>query len=187
MLRYPILRNGLAAFLVAFGASPVLAQEYKARLNGFFEIGALNANTGAILTNGTGRLRLDVDGNSATYSLTYSGLGSNVTQAHIHFGKVHVAGGVFVFLCSNLGNGPAGTPACPAAGGTVTGTMTPASIVAVPGQNITQGDFGTLLAALGSNTAYANVHTVTFPSGEIRGQVQPSNDEEDDQAKGGNR
>ena len=53
---------------------------------------------------------------------------------HSH-GKVHVAGGVFVFLCTNLGNGPAGTPACPATG-TVSGTITADSIVTVTGQNI---------------------------------------------------
>jgi hypothetical protein len=65
-------------------------------------------------------------------------------------------------------------------GGTVTGTITPASIVAVPGQNIKAGDFGALVAALDSNTTYANIHTVGFPAGEIRGQVQHSNDDEDE-------
>jgi hypothetical protein len=185
MVRYPIISSSLAVFLTAFAAGAV-AQEYKARLSGFFEIGALNNNTGAILTNGKGKLTLDVHQNSATYSLSYSGLGSNVTQAHFHFGKVHVAGGVYVFLCSNLGNGPAGTPACPATGGTVTGTITAGSILAVPGQNITAGDFGALLAALGSNTTYGNIHTVKFPAGEIRGQVQHSNDDEDE-GRGRNR
>lgn len=180
MLRYPIIRICLALVLAAFLGEQAVAQEYKARLNGFFEIGALNNNTGAILTNGSGKLALDVGQNSATYTLTYSGLGSNVTQAHLHFGKVHVAGGIYAFLCTNLGNGPAGTPACPATGGTVSGTITPASIVAVPGQNITAGDFGALLDALGSNTTYANIHTVKFPAGEIRGQVQHSNDDEDE-------
>ena len=177
----PMIRSGLAAVLVVLGASTALGQEYKARLNGFFEIGALAGPTGAILTNGTGKQRLDLDRDSASYSLTYSDLSSNVTQAHIHFGKVHVAGGIFAFLCTNLGNGPAGTPACPPGGGTVTGTITAASVTAVPTQNIAQGDFGAVLAALGSNTAYANIHTTKFPAGEIRGQVQLSNDEEDGQ------
>ena len=186
MLRSLLIRSGFLAVLLVFAAGTSTAQEFKARLSGFFEIGALNNNTGAILTNGTGKLTLDVDQTSATYTLSYSGLGSNVTQAHIHFGKVHVAGGIFAFLCTNLGNGPAGTPACPVAGGTVTGTITPASIIAVPGQNITAGDFGALLAAVGSNTAYANVHTVKFPAGEIRGQVKQS-DEDGDEGQGKGR
>jgi CHRD domain-containing protein len=186
MRRSLLVRNGLVAALLVIAAGTATAQEFKARLSGFFEIGALNNNTGAILTAGTGKLSLDVGQNSATYTLTYSGLGSNVTQAHIHFGKVHVAGGIFAFLCTNLGNGPAGTPACPAAGGTVTGTITPTSIIAVPGQNITAGDFNALLAAVGSNTAYANVHTVKFPAGEIRGQVKLS-DEDGDEGQGNGR
>jgi CHRD domain len=178
MRRYLLIRSGLAALLLVLGAGIAAADDFKARLTGFFEIGPLNNNTGAILTTGTGRLALDVDHNSATYSLTYSGLSANVTQAHIHFGKVHVAGGIFTFLCTNLGNGPAGTPTCPAAGGTVTGTITAASILAVPGQNIPAGDFSVLLAALKSNTAYVNVHTVHFPGGEIRGQVQEASEDD---------
>ena len=180
MLRYLLIRSGLAGLLLVLAAGAAAAQEYTARLSGFSELGALNAETGAILTNGTGRLRLDVDQNSATYSLTYSGLTSNVLQAHLHFAKVHVPGGIYAFLCTNLGNGPAGTPACPPTGGTVTGTITAASILAVPGQNITAGDFNALLAALSSNTTYVNVHTNNFKSGEIRGQVQTREEDQDE-------
>jgi CHRD domain len=181
MLRYPI-KLSLTVALATLMAGPALAQEYKAQLNGFFELGALNAETGAILTNGIGKLTLDVDpnGQTASYSLTYSGLTSAVLQAHLHFAKVHVPGGIYAFLCTNLGNGPAGTPACPNPSGTVTGTITPASILAVPGQNIAAGDFTALLQALSSNTTYVNVHTNNFKSGEIRGQVQLANDDEDE-------
>jgi hypothetical protein len=132
MARDLLIRGALVSLLLGFAAGVASAQEYTARLSGFFEIGPINNNTGAILSNGTGRLHLDVDQNSATYSLSYWGLTSNVLQAHIHFGKVHDAGGIFVFLCTNLGNGPAGTPACPTTGGTVTGTITAASVIAVP-------------------------------------------------------
>jgi CHRD domain len=157
-------------------------EEYSARLNGFNVTGALPsvanpaAETGAILTDGTGTLQLDVDKKSqmATYTLTFSNLSSDVTQAHIHFGKVHTPGGIMVYFCTNLGNGPAGTPMCPASGGTVTGTWTAASVVAIPGQNVTAGKFDALTDALTSNTAYANVHTTNFKAGEIRGQVRKS-------------
>jgi hypothetical protein len=164
----------LAAATIGLLAAAANAQEYHARLSGFNEVGALNAETGAILTNGRGTLDLVLNRNAstATYTLTYSDLSAAVTQAHIHFGKVHTPGGVFVFLCTNLGNGPPGTPGCPAGGGTVTGTMTPVSILAVANQNITAGDFNVLVEALGSDTAYGNVHTAKFPAGEIRGQVR---------------
>jgi hypothetical protein len=188
MRRYLIIRCGLAALLLATGARVAAAQnaathEYDAQLSGFFEIGPINNNTGAILTNGSGKLSLVVEQNVAEYSLSYSGLTSNVTQAHIHFGKVHDAGGIFVFLCTNLGNGPAGTPACPLGSATVRGTITAASILAVPTQNVPAGDFGVLLAALTSDTAYVNVHTAKFPGGEIRGQVE-LHEEDKDQGKG---
>jgi hypothetical protein len=177
-----------AVALATLSVGPVWAQEYRARLNGFNELGALNAETGAILTNGTGTLTLDVDPNSQTarYKLTYSDLSSTPTppaqvlQAHLHFAKVHVPGGIYAFLCTNLSNGPAGTPACPNPSGTVTGTITPASILAVTGQNITAGDFTALLRALRSNTTYPNVHTNNFKAGEIRGQVQLAPEDEDE-------
>ena len=73
----------------------------------------------------------------------------------------------FVFLC-----GGGSKPACPAAGGTVTDTITAADVLAVPEQGITGGDFSDLLRILKSGNAYVNVHTVNHLGGEIRGQVK---------------
>src|SRR5437899_12285909 len=147
----------LAAAVVAFSASYAYAEEFFARLNGFQELGAQNNETGAILSGATGTLNLKLDKNSgtATFTLTYSNVGTTppktgtVTQAHIHFGKVHSAGGVLVFFCTNVSNGPAGTQtqACPLNGGTVTGFFTSASVVAIPGQNVNAGDFDALVDA----------------------------------------
>ena len=170
----------LATTVVAFSGGYVHAEEFFARLDGFQELGALNAQTGAILSDGRGTLQLDLDkaSQTATFTLTYSNVGTTspktgtVTQAHIHFGKVHSSGGVMVFFCTNLGNGPAGTQSCPANSGTVTGTFTAASVVAIAGQNVNAGDFDALEDALTSNTAYANIHTTALPAGEIRGQVR---------------
>jgi hypothetical protein len=64
----------------------------------------------------------------------------------------------------------------------VTGTWIAGSVVAVPGQNIKAGDFNALIAALESDTAYGNIHTVLFPNGEIRGQIrQPKNNQNQNQ------
>lgn len=161
---------------------PANAEDFSAKLSGFQQIGSLGAGeTGAILSPAKGTLEVNLDKNAhvVSYKLTYSGFVNTVTQAHIHFGKIHVAGGIMVFLCTNLGNGPAGTPTCPAAPeGTVTGTLTPASVVAITGQGVTAGNFDALVAALESDTAYGNVHTNIFPAGEIRGQVRRA--EQDD-------
>jgi hypothetical protein len=61
----------------------------------------------------------------------------------------------------------------------VTGTITGANVQAIVGQNVLAGDFDALLAALQSNTAYGNIHTQLFPSGEIRGQIRPHDREHD--------
>jgi CHRD domain len=167
----------LAGGIVALSGSLAHGQDFSARLTGFEEIGGLGAGeTGAILSDGKGTLSLDVDKKpqQITYRLTYSGLSAAVTQAHIHFGKLHVAGGIMAWLCQSATNQSptAGTPTCPATGGTVTGTLTAASIIGPTAQNVTAGDFDAITDALNSNTAYANVHTVKFPAGEIRGQVR---------------
>jgi hypothetical protein len=153
------------------------SNEFSATFSGFEEIGSLTAPTGAILSNGQGQLTLIVDPGKqfVNFQLTYSGLSSNVTQSHIHFGKEHVAGGIMVFFCTN-GTPPSPPtpkpPACPSTGGMVSGTITSANMLAIAGQNVPGGDLTPLLAALQSNTAYGNIHTTMFPSGEIRGQIQ---------------
>lgn len=169
----------VVACAIALGAGPARADNghdhFSAKLSGFEEVGGVGAGqTGAILSAGTATLDLHLDRNAQTltYTLEFSGLGADVTQSHIHFGKRHVGGGVMVFFCSNLGNGPAGTPACPAGGGTVTGTVMAAGVVGPAAQGVTVGDFNAVVEALDSNTAYANIHTTKFPAGEIRGQIR---------------
>jgi hypothetical protein len=173
MPHYKLLSAALIAGGVAFSTSYAHAEPFVAALSGFNEIGALAGPTGAILSNGRGSLHLDLNRQARTleFWLTYSGLSSPVTVAHIHFGKVHVAGGVMVFFCGGGGQGD-----CPASG-TVHGIITAANVQAIPGQNVTAGDFDAVEDALTTNTAYANVHTSNFPAGEIRGQIRGGNDD----------
>jgi hypothetical protein len=123
-------------------------------------------------------VELDDSARTLTYELAYTGLEGNVLQAHIHFGKRAVNGGVTVFLCGTATNpGPAGTPACPTPGGTVRRTVQASEILApatgspaVP-QGIEAGNYEELAAALRSGHAYANVHSTKWPGGEIRAQI----------------
>jgi len=171
---------GTAALMLL--CSSANASDFSARFSGFQELGELNAETGAIFSPGKATLDLDLNRKTQVlkFRLTYSGFPSStaITQAHIHFAKIHVAGGIIVFFCSNLGNGPAGTQGCPTPNGTVTGTIAPASVLGIATQNVTAGDFNALVAALESNTAYANIHTAKFPAGEIRGQIVKSGEDE---------
>jgi len=176
-----LTRMFLAGSIVALSGSLVHAQDFSARLNGFEEIGGLGAGeTGAILSDGKGTLSLDVEKNLITYKLTYSGL-TDAQQAHIHFGKLHVAGGIMAWLCQSAAkpSPTTGTPTCPATSGTVTGTLTAASVIGPTLQNVMPSDFDAVTDALNSNTAYANVHTAKFPAGEIRGQVRRGDRDEE--------
>ncbi|HTS32241.1 MAG TPA: CHRD domain-containing protein [Bryobacteraceae bacterium] len=108
------------------------------------------------------------------YSLFYANMSSPVSQAHIHFGANNTNGGVMLFLC-----GGGSKPACPASG-SVTGTITAADVSVLPSTNgdsvipqgIQPGDLAGMMSAIQAGKTYVNVHTNTFPNGEIRGQVQ---------------
>lgn len=172
----------LVACALALAAVPARADRdhdrFSAKFSGFEEVGGVGAGqTGAILSGGKATLALDLDRQNQVlgFTLEYSGLGAPVTQAHIHFGKRHVGGGIIVFFCSSLASPPAGTQACPAGGGTVTGTITPASVIGPAAQGVTPGNFDALVEALDSDTAYGNIHTTAFPAGEIRGQIRRGN------------
>jgi hypothetical protein len=125
-----------------------------------------------ISTAATGSFKVTLDDSAQTlsYELSYAGLEGDVQQAHIHFGKRAINGGITVFLCSNLGNGPAGTPACPASG-TVSRTVGVADILAPGTQGIEAGNYAELAAAMRAGHTYANVHSTKWPSGEIRAQI----------------
>jgi CHRD domain-containing protein len=129
----------------------------------------------SISSTGRGSFRATVsgDGTSIDYRLSYEDLEGDVLQAHIHLGQRAVNGGIAAFLCSNLGNGPAGTPLCPGPkSGNVSGTITAAEVVGPSGQGLAPGEFAELLRAIDTNVTYANVHSTKHTGGEIRGQIR---------------
>jgi hypothetical protein len=129
---------------------------------------------------GTFKAVIDEANQTISYELTYQGLEAEVTQAHIHVGQSAVNGGVSFFLCGNAPTVPPAVfpqpPACPASPATVTGVITAEHIVGPAGQGVatslTANEFSEVVALLREGLTYANVHTVKFPAGEIRGQVR---------------
>jgi hypothetical protein len=137
------------------------------KLTGYEEVPALST-PGA----GTFRAFVDKSGSEVSYELTFGGLESAVTQAHIHFENATNNGPIVVFLCTNLGNGPAGTQACPADGGTVTGTIDAVDVGnGAAAQGLAAGEMDEFVRALRAGATYVNVHTVGRPTGEIRAQL----------------
>jgi hypothetical protein len=126
--------------------------------------------------SGTITLDIDEDNDEITYELTFSGLSSTVAQSHIHAGQPGVNGGIMLWLCEGTSTSPlASTPTCPQSG-TVSGTLTPADVVAITGTNagqqISAGEFAEAVALIKKGLAYANVHTANSPGGEIRGLIR---------------
>jgi len=131
----------------------------------------------AVSTTGRGEFTatLDADGDVIQYTETYSGLQGTVTQSHIHVGQLGVNGSIVIFLCQTATNpDPTGlAPECPQQG-TVSGTITPANVLAgsMAPQQLAGGDLAAVSAAIRAGAAYANVHTNISPGGEIRGQIR---------------
>lgn len=173
--------------IAAFATFPVLAHDggnrFGGNLNGYEEVGASGTT---ISTAGSGRFDLLIDdergpnAGQVRWQLSYGRLESAVQQAHIHLGMPAIAGGISVFLCTNLGNAPAApaapTQACPQPADandtvTISGSFMANDVIGPSGQGISAGEFDELLRAIRAGATYANVHTVLRPSGEIRAQL----------------
>ena len=154
----------MAVTVASLVAAPVVnphTERFSARLSGANEVPPINSA-------GTGDFDMTIQGDTISFSLTFSGLSSNLTLAHLHFAPTKVAGGVMIFLC-----GGGNQPACPAAtSGTITGTITAANVTGPTGQGIAVGDLDSALEAVRDGLSYANMHTVNFGGGEIRGPVR---------------
>ena len=136
-------------------------------LTGYEEVPALS-------TPGEGEFRATIlrSRDEIRYELSFRNTESDVTQAHIHFENATNNGPIVVFLCTNLGNGPAGTQACPADGGTIQGTIRPENVGAgAAAQGIAAGEFDEFVRAIRAGATYVNVHSVDRPGGEIRAQL----------------
>jgi hypothetical protein len=142
----------------------------------FVQLSGYNETPLAVSTpsSATFRIAINEQAEEITYRLSYSEFGTPVTQAHVHFGSPSQTGGVSFFLCTNLGNAPAGVvvQACPAAGpATITGTIKPADVIGPAGQGIAAGEFAEIVKAIKAGFAYVNVHTTQFAPGEVRAQL----------------
>ena len=173
-----MLKSGLAALALATLGGSLMAHDdddhdrgrdrfvVRVSLEGFQEVPAIST-----VASGRFRAVIDTKANTITWKLNYDGLEGAVQQSHVHFGQLSVNGGVSFFLCSNLGNGPAGTQACPEGPAELTGVITPDLVIGPAGNGIEAGAMAEIVAAIRNGTAYANVHSVKWPGGEIRGQL----------------
>lgn len=164
----------LAAVVIVLGAGAfLLAQGFLGGFGGKGDLVGINeVPSVSTIGNGSFRAEPSIYGTSVNWELTVLNLEGTITQSHIHIGQEDVNGGIAVFLCTNLGNGPAGTQPCPAPPFTISGTFGPAQVGnGASAQGIAPGEFSEVIRMMQAGKTYANVHSTMFPGGEIRSQI----------------
>lgn len=143
-MRTNSLLCAVAAAAAVCLATPVLAAHYSAAVN----LSATNEvpPNGSTAT-GFANVQINTDTNVLSYQITYSGLSSAETAAHIHG-----------FAAPGFNAGVRHT--LPGTAGVKTGSW-----------NYPEADEFNILAGL----TYINIHTSTNGGGEIRGQIAPTN------------
>ena len=172
------LVTSIAVIALVSATAVVLAQggfkKISEILTGYEETAAPGSAGGAVSTTGNGTFTARISNNESRidWQLSYSDLEGAVQQAHIHFGQKAITGPISVFLCTNLGNGPAGTQPCPAPPATISGTITAADVTNLANERgISAGELDELIAAIRAGATYVNVHSTRWPGGEIRSQI----------------
>ena len=159
------------------GAAGVSADEqggsthlFVARLTGAQEVPAVD-------TNATGRASFLITDNDTKIHFRISERGvARITQSHIHVAAKGVAGPVILFLFpTSVAKG-----SVDGEGWSVSGTLTAVDLIPQPGATPAVNTFADAVAAIRSGNAYANIHSVAHPGGEIRGQLMPAFDDEND-------
>lgn len=162
----PVHRLVLVGALLCL-SGPALAESFFVELKGFEEVPSISTRA-----RGSFTAVLNAEAGTIAYQLSYSGLQGDVRQAHIHFGQRGVNGGVSVFLCDTSFN-PDPTdlaPTCPQSG-TVSGILRANNVIGPAAQGLSATEFVELKRAIRHGVAYVNVHSTTFPGGELRGQL----------------
>jgi CHRD domain len=159
-------RLGLALIALALTAGPTLGAQlrFTAVLKG------TNERPVPVDTNAAGlaKFTINATGTAITYRLIVANI-DGVTQAHIHCGTPDVAGPVVVFLYGFNAVGVTQN------GILAEGTITEANVILRPDSAACPGGVATLadvIAKMQNGGAYANVHTLTWPAGEIRGSIR---------------
>ena len=152
-------RAGGQQALGAGGAQTVSAHNLGTHLSGDEEVPARE-------TGGQGQaiFRVNEDGTAISYKLNVANI-ENVTQAHIHAAPTGSNGGIVAWLYPSA-------PPSQLIEGRTQGTLGEGEITAASLMGTLAGmPLSDLVTLLQNGGAYVNVHTLQFPGGEIRGQV----------------
>ncbi|HEX6254261.1 MAG TPA: CHRD domain-containing protein [Euzebyales bacterium] len=142
-------------------ASPASAapENFTTHLTGAEEVPAVDTDA-----QGQAIFQVDDDGDAISYRLNVANI-SDVLMAHLHLGEAGANGGIVVWLY------PDGPPPQLIPGRTqgtlATGTITADDLVG----DLAGAGLDALIEAMRAGEIYVNVHTLSSPGGEIRGQI----------------
>jgi hypothetical protein len=158
------------ALIVACGSDKPTAPSnitYKATLAASNEVLA-NGSSAGVVSSGTGTWTgtLNPTTNVLTWTMTFSGLGTNSSASHIH-AQAPTTTTASVVL--NFATFAGSTISLGGTSGTATGSINLSTQAATPPSLTISGD--SLLKAMNAGQAYVNVHTTQYGGGEIRGQI----------------
>lgn len=137
------------------GTVNVAAASLFAQMNGANERPTANPSTA------NGAAFFTRSGNTVSFTVAFQGIASNPTGLHIHApANASQATGIAVDLLKTTQMGPSGV---------LTGTFTASDIRSVAGAPAVSLD--SLMVLIRTGNAYVNVHSTTYPAGEIRGQT----------------
>jgi hypothetical protein len=139
--RAVLVLGGVVTAAAAAGLAQAAPKSFSVPLSGAQQVPAVNSPG-----SGTANFTWDPATRVLSWSITYSGLSSDATMAHIHSGAAGKNGGVVAWLSTQ------GTP--PTSPITGSKTLTPAQA-----------------RQLAAGTWYINLHSKDHPAGELRGQL----------------
>lgn len=144
----------------------VLGQEaFTAELSGENVLPTVN-------TDANGTIIIQGNNQSLNYQLALNDI-SNVTGAHIHFGNDDENGKIVVSLLRS--NSPSGLEV-ETLGGNFTADDVQGPLAGLPLEQ--------LIGFMGNGSTYVNVHSIEFPLGEIRGQIEELEEDEGEEDEG---
>jgi opacity protein-like surface antigen len=162
----------LPAAATASADEPGHANRFTAHLTAAQEV-----QTPPVVSNARGTGVFTITDNDTKIHFRLSGRNFDPThrilQAHIHLAPKGMNGSIVLFLF------PLNAAGVNPEGFSVSGTLTAADVVPAPaGSPAPTPTFAEIVAAMRAGNTYANIHTLQFKAGEIRGQILHGGDDD---------
>jgi hypothetical protein len=150
------LKIGVASMLIV-ASTPLTASAHSSEFEADLDPGQ-ETQTPAVVSDGEGEAEFTLKRNKIRFHVEWDDLTSGAGAGHIHCAPAGSPGPIGVTLLSE----PKGTD------GKVRGSFTGPDA----GNTCGWTTLNDVVVAMATGNAYVNIHTATYPGGEIRGQIE---------------